>query len=149
MNHGKHGNPGLLTRGEVSRLLGVSTRTLSTWEQAGKIPPPSRDWRGWRGYTRDQLEAIRARLGSSGRPAPELSQPEILRTPERLSARNHLRGVVSRIEIEGLMAEVTLRLGDGQETVAVITRRSVESLDLREGDEAFALIKSTEVIIGR
>jgi molybdate transport system regulatory protein len=46
------------------------------------------------------------------------------------------------------MAEVHLALGD-QELVSVITRSSVERLGLRVGDEAVALIKSTEVMIGK
>ena len=46
------------------------------------------------------------------------------------------------------MAEVRLRIGD-QELVSVITRRSAERLALRIGDEVFAVIKSTEVMIGK
>ena len=47
-----------------------------------------------------------------------------------------------------MMAEVVLRIGD-QDLVAVITRSSAERLRLRIGDEAFAVIKSTEVILGK
>jgi len=46
------------------------------------------------------------------------------------------------------MAEVLLRIGD-QELVSIITRGSAERLELRVGDEVVALIKSTEVMIGR
>lgn len=137
-----------MTRGEVSRICGVSARTLSKWEREGKIPAPSRDWRGWRGYAEADVEAIRALLGTSGSARPG-RLPEQSESRQRLSARNRLCGVITRIEVEGLMAEVTIRLGDGQEVVAVITRHSVRSLGLCEGDEAFALIKSTEVMIGR
>jgi molybdate transport system regulatory protein len=50
--------------------------------------------------------------------------------------------------MDGLMAEVALRIGD-QELVSVITRSSAERLALKVGDEAFAIVKSTEVIIGK
>jgi molybdopterin-binding protein len=65
-----------------------------------------------------------------------------------ISARNRLRGRIVRLAVDGLMAEVVLRIGD-QDLVAVITRSSAERLRLREGDEAFAIVKSTEVMVGR
>ncbi len=65
-----------------------------------------------------------------------------------ISARNRLRGRITRLVIDGLMAEVQLAIGD-QELVAVITRSSAERLGLRVGDEAFAVIKSTEVMLGK
>jgi molybdopterin-binding protein len=46
------------------------------------------------------------------------------------------------------MAEVHMRIGD-QELVSVITRSSAERLDLKVGDEVLAVIKSTEVMIGK
>ena len=66
----------------------------------------------------------------------------------RLSARNRLRGTIARLTMDGLMAEVVLRIGD-QDLVSVITRSSAERLGLKLGDEAFAVIKSTEVMIGK
>jgi molybdopterin-binding protein len=65
-----------------------------------------------------------------------------------LSARNRLRGRIARLTVEGLMAEVVLAIGD-QEVVAVITRSSAERLGLREGDPAFAIVKATEVLVGK
>lgn len=64
-----------------------------------------------------------------------------------LSARNGLSGTVTSIETDGLMAEVVLELGDGQEITATITKRSAERLGLEEGDEAKAVIKATEVMV--
>ena len=46
------------------------------------------------------------------------------------------------------MAEVRLRIGE-QELVSIITRGSAERLRLRAGDEVIAVIKSTEVMIGK
>jgi molybdopterin-binding protein len=65
-----------------------------------------------------------------------------------LSARNQLRGTVKRIETGAVMAEVVLDVG-GQEIAAVITKRSVDRLRLVPGDAVVAIIKSTDVIIGK
>jgi len=66
-----------------------------------------------------------------------------------LSAPNQLSGVVTAITLGGVMAEVTIRLDGGQEIVSTVTRRSVETLGLKEGDPAVAVIKATEVLIGK
>ena len=66
-----------------------------------------------------------------------------------LSARNQLRGTITGIKLGEVMAEVVVDLGNGQQIVSAITRGSVESLGLREGMEVVAIIKSTEVIIGK
>lgn len=47
------------------------------------------------------------------------------------------------------MAEVTVDIGDGKEIVAAVTRASVERLGLTEGTEVVAIIKATEVLIGK
>jgi len=65
-----------------------------------------------------------------------------------LSARNQLRGVVRRVESDGLMAEVTIWI-EPQELVAVITRSSADRLGLVDGAQAIAVVKSTEVMVAR
>jgi molybdopterin-binding protein len=65
-----------------------------------------------------------------------------------ISGRNQLRGFVDEVRVEGLLAQVRLRIGD-QTLTAVITRDAVEELKLRRGDDALAIIKSTEVMIAR
>ncbi len=65
-----------------------------------------------------------------------------------ISARNQLRGTIKSVITDGVMAEVVLDVG-GQEVVATITRSSVERLGLKQGDSAVAVIKATEVMIGR
>ena len=92
------------------------------------------------------MKALRALLGRKGEdPAPQRSGLAI----GGLSARNQLRGTVVAVRGGGVLSEVVLRLGDGQEITAVITRRSVEQLGLRRGREAVAVIKSTEVMLFR
>jgi molybdopterin-binding protein len=65
-----------------------------------------------------------------------------------ISGRNQLRGIVDEIRVDGLLAQVRLRIGD-QRLTAVITRDAVEELKLKRGAAALAIIKSTEVMIGR
>ena len=65
-----------------------------------------------------------------------------------LSARNQLKGKIISIKLGVVMAEVVLKVGDN-EVVAAITRGSVERLELKVGDEATAIIKATEVLIGK
>lgn len=67
----------------------------------------------------------------------------------QISARNQIKGKIKSVKLGEVMAEVVIELGTGEEIVSAITRGSVESLDLKVGDEAVAIIKSTEVIIGK
>ncbi len=67
----------------------------------------------------------------------------------RLSARNQLDGVVVKVEHGAVMSTIVVRLGDGQEIVSAITKDSAEALELREGDAVKAVIKATEVMIGK
>lgn len=67
----------------------------------------------------------------------------------QISARNQLRGAVKSVRPGTVMAEVVVELPDGQEIVAAITRSSAERLKLQAGDQVTAIIKSTEVMIGK
>ncbi len=67
----------------------------------------------------------------------------------RLSARNQLDGVVARVEHGAVMSTVVIRLDGGQEIVSVITKGSADALGLGEGDAVKAVIKATEVMIGK
>lgn len=65
-----------------------------------------------------------------------------------LSARNQLRGTITSVRTDGLMAEVLIDVG-GQEVVSVITRSSAERLGLAAGQPIVVIIKSTEVLLAR
>ena len=67
----------------------------------------------------------------------------------RLSARNQLDGVVVSVEHGAVISTVLIRLEGGQEVVSAITRASAEALELAEGDAVKAVIKATEVMIGK
>ncbi len=66
-----------------------------------------------------------------------------------LSTRNQLRGKVKTVTKGAVMAEVIVTLDGGQELVSVITKNSVERLGLKTGDSVTALVKATEVMIGK
>jgi molybdopterin-binding protein len=67
----------------------------------------------------------------------------------KLSARNKLKGTVTLVE-EGLItAKVRIDLGNGNVITSIISRDAVEDLGLKVGDTAYAVIKSTEVIVGK
>jgi molybdopterin-binding protein len=66
----------------------------------------------------------------------------------QISARNKLQGTVTSVKLGGVMAEVTIRVGDN-EIVSVVTRTSAEELGLAEGDAVTAIVKSTEVMLAK
>jgi molybdopterin-binding protein len=64
------------------------------------------------------------------------------------SARNRLPGVVIRLQLGDIMAQVDVRVGDNH-IVSVITREAAEELNLQEGDEVLVIVKSTEVMVAK
>ena len=67
----------------------------------------------------------------------------------KLSARNQLNGKIVGVELGAVMANVKIEISEPNIITAVITKESAEKLGLAEGDDVAALIKSTEVIIGK
>ncbi|MBR0271559.1 MAG: TOBE domain-containing protein [Methanobrevibacter sp.] len=65
------------------------------------------------------------------------------------SARNQLKGKVTGVELGAVMANIKIEVEDPNTITAVITKESAERLGLAEGDDVVALIKSTEVIVGK
>ena len=136
-----------LSRAQVAQMLHITPKTLAVWEKSGRIPMPKRDWRGWRLYDEAAVAAVRAALGTA--PVPETAAAEEAHPPMQVSARNALTGIVREISGDGVLCEVVLDLGNGQEIVSVITRSSAERLGIKPGVTATALIKSTEVLLAR
>ena len=66
----------------------------------------------------------------------------------QLSARNQLPGTVKSVKLGTIMAEVVLDVG-GSEVVAEISKASAKRLKLKKGDSVTAIVKSTEVMIGK
>jgi molybdate transport system regulatory protein len=67
----------------------------------------------------------------------------------KLSARNQLRGTITAVEHGKVMSSVKVALPDGQSLTAAITREAAEDLDLAPGMPIVAVIKATEVMLGR
>jgi molybdopterin-binding protein len=65
---------------------------------------------------------------------------------KQISGRNQLKGKILEINVGDILAQVTVQVGDNL-VDAVITRRSVEALALKVGDQVSALIKATDVMI--
>jgi molybdopterin-binding protein len=140
----------LLTVRQAAARLGVGYSTLKQWIYQGRVR--TRTTSG--GHHRipeaeiDRLLApaapLRPRRRHPASPAGTV-RPGVIVV---LSGRNQLRGYVDEVRVEGLLAQVRLRIGD-QTLTAVITRDAVEELKLRRGDDALAIVKSTEVMIAR
>ena len=67
----------------------------------------------------------------------------------KLSARNQLNGKITNVEKGAVMANVKIEIAEPGVITAAITKESAEKLGLSEGDDVTAIIKSTEVIIGK
>ena len=65
-----------------------------------------------------------------------------------LSARNQLPGTVKSVKLGAIMAEVVIDVGD-HEIVSEISKASAKRLKLKKGDSVVAIVKATEVMIGK
>ncbi|MNK78764.1 Molybdenum-pterin-binding protein MopA [compost metagenome] len=66
----------------------------------------------------------------------------------RISARNSLKGTITRINHGAVDTEVVIALPGGAEITSIITKSSAESLGLAVGQEAYAIIKASSVMVG-
>jgi molybdopterin-binding protein len=71
------------------------------------------------------------------------------RKPLKVSSRNVLKGVVKRVISGAVNTEVTLEIVHKVELTSMITKVSAEELELYEGAEAYAVIKSNDIVIAR
>lgn len=134
----------LLTVTAAAARLGVSYSAFKQWIYKGTV----RTVRTGGGHHRVAESEIDRLLASQGR-APRPSKGTRRKSTGvlvALSGRNQLRGIVDEIRVEGLLAQVRLRIGD-QVLTAIITRDAVDELKLKRGQPALAIIKSTEVMV--
>lgn len=124
----------LLTPRQAAEKLGISYPALKHWILAGRI----RTVKTPGGHHRIPVSALQEFLptGSAHLGAA------------RISGRNQLLGSVVEVTIDGLLAKVILAIGD-QRVTAIITADAARELGLKPGEQAIALIKATEVMIGR
>jgi len=119
----------LYTAREAASALGISLDTLRRWDKAGRIAV-ERDSGNRRVVAAAEIDRVRGDGSGS-----------------HISARNRFHGIVTDVQVDGLMAQVSLVVTDPVRLVAVVTRDAVEELDLKTGVTATAIVKSTNVIL--
>jgi molybdopterin-binding protein/molybdate transport repressor ModE-like protein len=67
----------------------------------------------------------------------------------KISARNHLKGKVSVVKKDGVMALVKVKVTEPVEITALISNESVEDLKIKVGDQVEAIVKATEVMVAK
>ena len=135
----------LLTVRTAADRLGVSYSTFKQWIYKGSV----RSVRTSGGHHRITETEVERLMAAQGRvPSQPRRTTRTIGVVVAVSGRNQLRGVVEEVRVEGLLAQVRLRIGD-QRLTAIITRDAVDELKLKRGQSALAIIKSTEVMIAR
>jgi molybdopterin-binding protein len=119
----------MYTASAAAAALGISLDTLRRWDKTGRLKV-ERDRSNRRVVTKAEIDRVRG----DGEGA-------------HISARNRFHGVVTDVQVEGLMAQVEIVVSDPVRLVAVVTRDAVEELGLENGMPATAIVKSTNVIL--
>ena len=135
----------LLTVRAAAEQLGVAYSTLKRWVHSGAVRT-TRTAGGHHRISDAEIDRLLAHKQPEGRRRSVKAGPdESLGT---LSARNRLQGFVEEVRVDGLLAQVRLRVGNHTLT-ALISADAVRALKLRRGDDAIAIVKSTEVMIAK
>ncbi|MCM3878663.1 MAG: TOBE domain-containing protein [Vicinamibacterales bacterium] len=133
----------LLTVRAAAGRLGVAYSTLKRWVHTGRVRT-TRTEGGHHRVSEAEIDRLTARQQPNNQRSARRNDPD--ESLGGLSARNRLHGFIEEVRIDGLLAQVRLRVGD-QSLTAVITADAVRALKLRRGDDAIAIVKSTEVMI--
>lgn len=126
--------------------LGIAYSTLKRWIRAG-IVRTSRTEGGHHRISEAEVDRLSARREPAAASTRRAAAGRDLVLGE-LSARNRLPGFIEEVRIDGLLAQVRIRVGEHSLT-AVVTADAVRALKLRRGDDAIAVVKSTEVMIAK
>jgi len=131
--------PKLYTPHDAAQVLGISYSSLKQWIYQGKLKSVQTPG-GHHRIPESEIDRLLPRVITKGTPEKRR------RTFRRISGRNQLVGRVTDVKVSGLLAQVTLSIGD-QHITSIITADAVRELRLKKGQIAAALIKSTEVMI--
>ncbi len=136
---------------DAARRLGVSYPTLKQWIYKGTVRTVQTAG-GHHRIAESEIDRFLARRRTRSDTKPARRSTRASRSAQTvlaaLSSRNQLRGIVEEVRTDGLMAQIRLRIGD-QTLTAIITRDAIDALRLKRGDEALAVIKSTEVMVAK
>lgn len=135
----------LLTVRAAAGRLGIGYSTLKQWIYQGHVRT-TRTAGGHHRVSESEIERFEARRIPAGPRTARRSN--VTGFIVALSGRNRLHGFVEEVRTDGLMGQIRLRIGD-QTLTAVITADAIHELKLRRGDDAVAIIKSTEVMVAR
>ncbi|MEC4818284.1 MAG: molybdopterin-binding protein [Scytonema sp. PMC 1069.18] len=80
---------------------------------------------------------------------PQVKEVLGQRKPLKVSSRNVLKGVIKKVVTGSVNTEVTMEIVHKVELTSIITRVSADDLELAEGQEAYAVIKSSDIVIAR
>lgn len=119
--------------GQVANLLAISTDTVRTWIDDGKIPS-SRTSGGHRIIKGSDLASFLTKSDND----PSVTS--------HLSARNRFSGIVTNVKKDNVMAQIEIQAG-GQRIVSLISSEAAEAMKLKPGVIAAAVIKSTNVVV--
>src|SRR4029078_11761301 len=133
----------LLTVRTAAERLGVGYSTLKRWVHTGQVRT-TRTQGGHHRVAEAEIERLLARQQPDARRRNAPAAPD--ESLGGLSARNRLHGFIEEVRVDGLLAQVRLRVGD-QSLTAVVTADAVRALKLRRGDDALAIIKSTQKMV--
>ena len=136
----------MLTVRAAAIELGVAYSTLKRWLRSGRVRT-TRTEGGHHRIARTEVDRLLATHPQSPAVARRTGSADATELLE-LSARNRLPGVVEEVRVDGLLAQVRLQVA-GHQLTAVVTADAVRALGLRRGDEALAVIKSTEVMLAK
>jgi molybdopterin-binding protein len=129
----------LHTARDAAKIMGISYPALKQWIYKGKIRTIKTPG-GHHRIPQTEIDRYLPRIIAKG------DQQSIRKSFRKISGRNQLVGRIVELRFSGLLAQVTLSIGE-QHITSIITADAARELRLRKGQVAAALIKSTEVMI--